>query len=177
MMGLQQFAPFPQGAHFIILTFGPKLGGTNPYPYLFSLPHSLSSCSLPTLTASKVSVPPPTPSWDGVHREHFRCQGAEGLYWPSSVNRKPALCFPPFLPLVFFWPSSPWSWLIAGLWCLRSSGVGHRVLAVKGPRMEQGVRRFSQVCIWGGGRASGKWGWDSFPLRGRQLWGWGELTE
>lgn len=146
-------SPPPQGAHFTTLTFGPKLGGTSPHPYLFSLPPQPPFRFSAHPYSFRISVPPPTPSWKGVHREHIRCQGAEGLYWPSSVNRKAAL-FSPFLSLVSFWPSSPWGWLTAELWCLRSSRLGHRVLAVKDPGKEQGVRRFSQVCvyIWGEGR-------------------------
>lgn len=80
--------------------------------------------------------------------------GAKVLRAGLGVLIGKLLCFSPFCPLVSFWPSSPWSQLIAGLWFLSSSGL-------QGPGcerpLEQGMKRFSQVCVpyMGDGRCRG----------------------
>lgn len=98
LMGLQQCVPSPSGNPFHNADLWSKVGGNKPSPLPLLSP---TPASLPVLCppySFRISVPPPTPSWKGVHREHIRCQGAEGLYWPSSVTRKAAL-FSPFSPL------------------------------------------------------------------------------
>ena len=152
--------PSPSGSPFHNSDLWSKGGGDKLSPRIFFLPPQPPFLFLATLTAPAVSVPPPTTSWKEVRGGHFRCQGAEGLCWLRSANRKAAL-FPPLFPLGP-WPSTPWSWLIAGLWCLRSSGC--RVLALKGPCGEQEVSRSSQVCMWvWGGEGIGEVGLGSQP--------------